>query len=274
MIIVESGGTKSTWVFRNANSELVKVIREGLHPQEVTGEKIQGIREFVGQNGLKGSNVFFFGAGCESPKGSKVIEDLLFSLDLNPKVIVSDVVGASMAVLGNKAGVAGILGTGAVAAEYNGKKVEKMASGRGFILGDEGSGFDIGKRLTVACLDGKLSDFPEVESTIHNHYGGEDKIVHACSGPQSRFKIAGLTKEISPYRDNKVVHSIIIMCFQDFVERAILPLKRYDSIGMVGSVAYHFQDELTKVLENNSIGLNKVVVEAAQEIFTLIEGNR
>ena len=271
MIIVESGGTKSTWVFRDSNNELHKTVLDGLHPQEVTSEKINSVQEFIEEARLQGSAVYFFGAGCESQSGNKVINTFLVSLGLNPKMIVSDVVGACMAVLGLKPGVAGILGTGAVAAQYDGEKVEKMASGRGYILGDEGSGFDIGKRITVACLDGELTDYPEVESIIHDYYGGKHKIVHACSGPSSRFKIAGLTKVISDYRENPIIHSIISQCFQEFVEQGVNPLDHPSEIGMVGSVAFHFQHELAKVLKDNGISLGKVVSEASEGIFLFVE---
>jgi hypothetical protein len=42
---------------------------------------------------------------------------------------------------------------------------------------------------------------------------------------------------------------------------------------MVGSVAYHFQDELANVLNDKEIVLNTVIVEAAEEIYWFIEDN-
>jgi len=271
MIVVESGGTKSTWVCRDSKGNLKKFILQGLHPQEINPEKVLAANDLISQNHLIGKDVYFFGAGCESSSGKKRITELLLEIGLNPKMIVSDVVGACMAVLGNDNGVAGILGTGAVAAYYQNQKVQQMTSGRGFILGDEGSGFDIGKRITVACLDGKFTNYPDVEKSIHEYYGGKDKIVHACSGIHSRFKIAGLTEVIADYRENPIINKVLLNSFQDYTETAILPLRHDGRVGMVGSVAYFFREEFSKVLSSNDIVLTKVVIAAVDDIYAFVE---
>jgi N-acetylglucosamine kinase-like BadF-type ATPase len=273
MIVVESGGTKSTWVFRDSSGNLEKTVIEGLHPQEINADKRASLTSFLSVQNLKGQKTYFFGAGCESDEGKRIISDLLESVGLVPVTIASDVVGACMAVLGNKPGVAGILGTGAVAAQYDGQKVVKMASGRGYILGDEGSGFDIGRRVSIACLDGKFSSQPELEKAIYDYYGGEDKIVHSCSAPGSRFKIAGLTRVIATFKDVSELRSIILAAFDQFIERGINLLQHNNQVSMVGSVAYHFQDELANVLNDKEIVLNTVIVEAAEEIYWFIEDN-
>lgn len=272
MIVVESGGTKSTWIFRDKDRVRKSVELSGIHPREITDEKRSELVHFIEKYSLKGSEVFFYGAGCESKAGNKVIQDLLQSFGFNPIEIASDVVGACIAVLGDRPGIAGILGTGAVAAEYDGKNVVQITSGRGFILGDEGSGFDIGKRITIAYLDGEFTN-QSINSTIADHYGGAEKVVHACSGMDSRLLMAGLTKVIAAYRKDEKVNTIVCSAFEDFVRRAILPLPKHQSIGMVGSVAYYFQDELASVLQPHNIQLSKVVIAAAPAVFDFVEEN-
>lgn len=273
MIVVESGGTKSTWVYKDSSGNLEKTVIDGLHPQEINSDKRASLSSFLSTQNLKGQNVYFFGAGCESDQGKRLIAKLLKSVDLVPATIASDVVGACMAVLGNRPGVAGILGTGAVAAHYDGQNVIKMASGRGYILGDEGSGFDIGRQVTVACLDNKFSSHPELEEVIHKYYGGKDKIIHVCSAPGSRFKIAGLTKVVAPFKDVPELRSIISEAFNQFIERGINLLPHKNEVSMIGSVAYHFQDELANVLNIKGIVLKTVAIEAAEDIHVFIEDN-
>lgn len=274
MIVVESGGTKSTWVFRDVAGELMKKVIHGFHPQEINAEKKAFLKSFITSQKIQGGKVYFYGAGCESLQGSEVISDMLKSVELVPETIASDVVGACMAVLGHQSGVAGILGTGAVVAQYDGEKVIDMASGRGFLLGDEGSGFDIGRRITIACLDGEFNETSDIQKVIHDYYGGKNKIVHSCSAPDSRFKIAGLVKHIAPYRKNPVIHDILTNSFEDFVESGIDKLDHKNSVSMVGSIAYHFREELSNVLKSRDVALNKVVVEAAEEIFYFIEDSK
>ena len=55
--------------------------------------------------------------------------------------------GAAKALCGNEKGIACILGTGSNSCYYNGKKIVKNSPGLGFILGDEGSGAYLGKKV-------------------------------------------------------------------------------------------------------------------------------
>lgn len=270
MIVVESGGTKSTWVFRDKSG--VRHCNElpGLHPQEINSIKVKKVLELIDEFELMGEQVYFYGAGCESASGKAQVRKFLFDVGLVAKKVDSDAVGACIAVLGRKNGVAGILGTGAVAAHYDGERVTQMASGRGFILGDEGSGFDIGRRITIAFLDGRFSN-SDLNKVIADYYGGKEKIVHACSAQDSRFLIAGLTKVIAPYRSDDNVKQLITEAFNDFVTTAILPLPDHKEIGVVGSVGYNFKTELEEVFNIHAISLSKVVPAAAEAMFDFID---
>tara|TARA_B100000508_G_C11465884_1_gene282573 strand:+ start:58548 stop:59372 length:825 start_codon:yes stop_codon:yes gene_type:complete len=271
MIVVESGGTKSTWIYRNKLGEKVAHVTVGLHPQEITESKKAKIEEFLIEADLHGSEVYFYGAGCESQSGRKVINDLLESAGLKVNVIASDVVCACLAIHGNTPGVAGILGTGAVVAQYDGQKVTQMASGRGYILGDEGSGFDIGRHVTVALLDGRLKHNHDLEQAIIEHFGDEEKIVHTCSGSDSRFKIAALCEKIAIYRNDREIKKILVERFNAFIDRGVNLLSHQNKIGMIGSIAFHFSEELSNVLNSRDIELIKVFKEAADATFDFID---
>ena len=54
---------------------------------------------------------------------------------------------AARALCGNLKGIACILGTGANSCFYDGKKIVKNSPGLGYILGDEGSGAYLGKKV-------------------------------------------------------------------------------------------------------------------------------
>ena len=60
--------------------------------------------------------------------------------------------GAAKALCGNEKGVACILGTGSNSCYYNGKTIVKNSPGLGFILGDEGSGAYLGKKVVQYYL--------------------------------------------------------------------------------------------------------------------------
>ena len=70
--------------------------------------------------------------------------------------VQSDLVGAARALCGNAPGIACILGTGSNSCYYDGKQIFSNISPLGFILGDEGSGAVLGKRLVGDCLKNQL----------------------------------------------------------------------------------------------------------------------
>ena len=271
MIVVESGGTKSTWVFRDESGEKIRKELPGLHPQEISNSKKQEVHSVLKQYNLFGKDIYFYGAGCESAKGQNIIKDFLGEMKMNPFTVQSDVVGACIAILGDQSGVVGILGTGAVVAQYDGLKVTKMASGRGFILGDEGSGFDIGKHIIIARLEGQLDDDIELVEAIDNYFGGKDNIIHSCSAFNSRFKIAGLVKDIAQFKENDLIFSIIKDRIEAFYDNGVKELQVSGSIGLVGSVAFYFQSEISHIIGNKGIKLSRVEKEAASAIFDFIE---
>jgi glucosamine kinase len=59
--------------------------------------------------------------------------------------VESDLLAAAHATLGNKSGIACILGTGSNSCLYNGKEITAHVPPLGFILGDEGSGAVLGR---------------------------------------------------------------------------------------------------------------------------------
>ena len=73
--------------------------------------------------------------------------------------VYPDTLAACHALFGRNAGVACILGTGSNACVYDGEKITQSIVSLGFMLGDEGSGCHIGKRIVHDYFYGKrLSD--------------------------------------------------------------------------------------------------------------------
>lgn len=76
----------------------------------------------------------------------------------------SDLLGAARALCGHESGIACILGTGSNSCYYNGKNIEQHVSPLGFILGDEGSGADLGRRLVAGLHE--RGTFPTVRDLV------------------------------------------------------------------------------------------------------------
>src|SRR5690606_23019997 len=92
--------------------------------------------------------IYFFGAGSSSDERKEKIADTLKKFFKNARVTVDhDVKASALSTLGDSKGLIGILGSGANAAYFNGKRVVPNNYGMGYILADEGSANWIGRQL-------------------------------------------------------------------------------------------------------------------------------
>ncbi|MBW7867906.1 MAG: hypothetical protein H3C31_06235 [Brumimicrobium sp.] len=271
MIVVESGGTKSTWVYRDASGQLTQKATVGLHPQELTDQKKTIFLQFIQENNFQQEEVYFFGAGCESKEAKTKIIQFLNLFQLNVRLVETDIYAACIAHLGNREGVVGIIGTGAVVAYFDGKNVKQITSGWGYILGDEGSGFDLGKRLIQYYLRGELS--LTVRKKIEEYFQGHS-IIHRVYEPDGRKFVAGLTKIIHEFLHESEVSELISQGFSDFCQTALKPLKTsIQEIHFIGNVAYYFENQLSNALTHHGYRLGSIKCEAAQAVYEFFEIN-
>lgn len=92
-------------------------------------------------------------SGGFRPTGRAMITKMMKELDIADKVLVnSDAAIALAGATADNYGVVVIAGTGAMAFGVNRKGEMKRASGWGYILGDEGSGYNIGLKAMIASI--------------------------------------------------------------------------------------------------------------------------
>ena len=198
------------------------------------------------------TNVYFYGAGC-TPEKSPLVKMALKSVFKDAEIeVYSDMVGAARALLQNSEGVACILGTGSNSCLYDGEKFTKNVPALGFILGDEGSGAVLGKRLVADLLKDQLNDeLKEMFLKEFNLTQAEiiDKVYRQ---PFPNRFLASLSRFCANHIDEPLIYDLVYDHFQTFVTRI---LKQYPAVpvGFVGSIAYYYKPILTKVLDDNHI---------------------
>ena len=128
--------------FYLSTKEISRQITENLFPQLTEKDTV--------------TKLYFYGAGC-TPEKACIVADALTECFPHAHVAVeSDLSGAARALCGHTKGIACILGTGSNSCEYDGEKIVSNVSPLGYILGDEGSGAVLGKRLVGDCLKKQL----------------------------------------------------------------------------------------------------------------------
>ncbi len=92
--------------------------------------------------------VFYYGTGCINPENRKIVQKALKGVFPAAGLHVThDLMGAALSLCGKSKGVACILGTGSNSCYFDGRKIVKNSPGLGFVLGDEGSGAYLGKKV-------------------------------------------------------------------------------------------------------------------------------
>lgn len=251
LIIADSGSTKTSWSIIDGQN-IIQKETIGLNPL-MTEESIirQSFNDVIHAQPInKIKAVYFYGAGCASDvlcnKVKKAIASVVYLDDIFVK---SDIYAAAHGLLNKKTGWVAILGTGSNLAYYNGTDLKQHNPSLGYILGDEGSGAYLGKKLLQMiyykqCSNKLIAAFNEYSKTSLTEI--IENIYHK---PQANKYLASFTYFIKQNETNESIKQLLTNAFKKFIKTHILPYKNvYDSsIAFTGSVAYIFQNQLKEV---------------------------
>ena len=265
ILIADSGSTKTHWCLLAASGQKSEFRMDGINPFYQTADAIKNSvsNQLLPQMGQllwagKITNVYFYGAGC-TPEKSPLVQMALKAVFKDAEVeVYSDMVGAARALLQKNEGVACILGTGSNSCLYDGEKFTKNVPALGFILGDEGSGAVLGKRLVADLLKDQLND--ELKEMFLKEYNltQADIIDKVYRQPFPNRFLASLSRFCADHIDNPLIYNLVYDHFETFATRI---LKQYPAVpvGFVGSIAYYYRDVLGKVLADNKIEIAKIL---------------
>ncbi|MBR1809432.1 MAG: ATPase [Paludibacteraceae bacterium] len=271
ILIADSGSTKTHWCLIANNGDANEFFTDGINPFFQTSEAMQNSvsNQLLPQMGHlmwvgPVTNVFFYGAGCTPEKIPFVARALQAVFKKAQVEVNSDMLGAARALLGDKAGVACILGTGSNSCQYDGEKFVKNVPALGFILGDEGSGAVLGKRLVADLLKNQLSDELKEKFLTQYNTSQADIIENVYRKPFPNRFLAKLSKFAAENIDNPMIYNLVYDHFNQFVIRNLKQYPQELPVGFVGSIAYYYKDVLEKVLNDNGIQLANILQDPVE----------
>lgn len=251
ILIADSGGTKTDWAWTDGTErKLFKT--KGWHPVSLNKEMINHTKAELLEVLENIDVIYFYGSGIKNDYDK--IKNALAQLSPAIAIIQSDLKGACIATLGNTDGFCGIIGTGVIACAYYDDEIKNITSGRGHLLGDEGSGYDIGKRLITISLENPNS---EIAKTLFNVYSPNH--LENILNEKNKFEVASITKLIENIKDHPEVQFVLKEVFEEFFFTAIQPLGEQGEINLVGSIAYHFENEISNVLNSHNWKIKSVI---------------
>ncbi len=273
ILIADSGSTKCEWCLLD-NGKKKKVITKGISPYFLNGNEIVALLQKelllkLKQNTIE--KIFFYGTGLKDNNNKRILHTSLQKIFTNAYIEVqTDLLGAARALCKDEKGIACILGTGCNSCYYNGKKVIKNSPGLGYVLGDEGSGAYLGKKVLQHYLYNTFDE--ELMFAFDKKYNiNADEILnHVYKQPQPNRYLASFAIFLAENRNHYMIENIIEDGLNDFF---FTHLRKYHQswlypIHFTGSIAYGFKDVIASLCNSYEMELGNVI---KQPIDGLIE---
>jgi glucosamine kinase len=252
ILIADSGSTKTDWVLLDDKNQFrYKTI--GYNPYFVNSENIYHslTEKLVPQiDPLTVDSVYFYGAGCSTHDNVDIVNKALTRAFINSKVQVGhDMLAAARALLGNKRGFAAIIGTGSNTCIYDGREVEKNIDSLGYLLGDEGSGSYIGKKVVRDFMRGYLPKELNDKFVEKYHLTNDEIFNTLYNKPMPNRFLASFCMFADENKEHEYIRQIVRDSFNDFFKNLVSKYPDYDkySFNCVGSVGHAFKDLLQEM---------------------------
>lgn len=270
LLTADAGSTKTDWRLDKADGQSLRLTTRGINPYMMNDNEIIGLLRDellgdvkLGRQFAEATAIGFYGAGCRGAECERMVR-LLRSLwpEAETVEVGSDIEGAAMALFGPQgSGIACILGTGSNSCLYLDGVVTANVSPLGYILGDEGSGAVLGRRLVGDVLKRQLPPLLCAEFVEATGLSTDQIIerVYRQSFP-NRF-LASLVPFISErVADEPSLQALVKDEFARFFVRNVALYGRRDlPVGFVGGVADAFSSQLREVAAAEGYQLGPVL---------------
>jgi len=253
ILIADSGSTKTEWREVSDGVAGKSYISTGINPFFVTGEEMIRLfgKELPELKGAGVSRIFFYGTGVSNASKADIVRGALSSYFGTDKLFIgSDLLGAARSLCQNEPGIACIIGTGSNSCYYNGNEIVANVSPLGYILGDEGGGAVIGRKLVAGVLKKQLPGIV-IENFFRAYpYTPAEILDNVYNMPFPNRFLGQFTRFIADNIHVPELQAIITSSFDEFIVRNVLsyPEARRYPVHFTGSIAYHFRSFLEDLL--------------------------
>lgn len=263
-LIADSGATKTEWCLLSGGRKKI-IFTQGISPYFLDTEQIRQLllKELLPKlKDVQVNEVFYYGTGCINPKNAGVVRKALAKLFPKAKLAVThDMMGAARALCGHKKGIASILGTGSSSCYYNGKSIGQVRTGLGYVLGDEGSGAYLGKKVLQYYLYDTFDE--ELKSRFNATFNtnADEILENTYKKPLPNRYLAGFTSFLVQNRGHFMIENIIEDGLNDFFFTHLCKYKETwtSPIHFAGSVAHGFKDVLKELCHQYEFELGRVL---------------
>jgi glucosamine kinase len=264
ILVADSGSTKTNWCLLQPN-QASYFDTEGFNPYFVSSNHIvESLSNHlpVSLDPTKITEIHFYGAGCFEDKAI-IIKEAMSRIFSNANSFVGlDLLGSARAVLGDHTGFAAILGTGTNSCIYDGQRIIANIDSLGYLLGDEGSGYYIGRKLLGDYIRGYMP--MEVKEEFYKTYGySREYIMERIYSEKlpNRF-CSSFTQFISEGKTNKdYLRNLVKSSFVDFFEGLVTKYDNYKkyTFNCTGSIGFAFKEILSETATDYGMNVGTIL---------------
>lgn len=272
ILIADSGATKCEWKLV-ADGKKKTILTQGISPYFLSATQITALlgKELLPKlKNTKITDIHFYGTGLSNKENAAIIKKVLKTLFPKAKIEVqTDLLAAARALCGHKKGIACILGTGSNSCYYDGKKIVKNSPGLGYVLGDEGSGAYLGKKVIQYYLYNTFDEDLKARFEKRFQVSHIEILDHVYKQPLANRYLASFAIFLAENRGHYMIENIIEDGLNDFFfthlykyrESWILP------IHFIGSIAFGFRDVLKDLCNTYELELGNVIKAPMQGLL-------
>lgn len=271
--IADGGSTKTNWCLLDEAGKRIYFNTEGYNPFFTDSAYIlDSLRKHLPQDlpYARIREVYYYGAGVHDEAKAQIVVSALDRVFTAARVHVEhDLLAAARALLGHRAGFAAILGTGTNSCIYDGKEIVYQINSAAYILGDEGSGCDMGKKLLTDYIRGYMPE--EVRQVFWETYRltPADVMDAVYTQPLANRFCAGFSKFLYDVTIQiGYTRGIVRASFDGFFRNLVSHYPDYQTyrFNCIGSVAYNFRNVLEEMAAAYGMSVGRILRSPIDEL--------
>ena len=256
-IIADVGGTRGRWVI--VDKKIIKTIEtDGFNPYSNSLSSLNSILDqiLLSIKSYKIDEIIYYGAGINNQETTKNVKGLLKKHFKNVKIdVFSDLLGSCRALCNQKKGIVSILGTGSNSCYYDGNEINMQIKSLGYLLGDEGSGYSLGRVFLKKYLRGELND--RISKKFNDKYAIRNDNYKILYEKNSNKIIANFAGFINENKDDKIINDLIFDHFEYYFKEVVIKYNKKE-LYLTGSIAHYFEKEIREVSKKFNIDVMQI----------------
>jgi len=258
ILIADSGGSKLDWRMLYNNGRIDQAHGPGFNPyyQPALHLKKSMEENLIPKVKDEVSKVFFYGAGVSSENNQRIVSTVLQEFFPKAQIEINwDLLAAARSLCGHDAGIACILGTGSNSCFYDGKEITYHVPTVGWILGDEGGGAFLGKRLLIDYIRGEMPEKLKNQFYTRFQLEREQILENIYQKEKPSTFLGSFSKFIFQHLKEPYCYQLVYSSFEEFFHKNVMKYDNFRDVRVhfTGSVAFYFSDVLRQV--GNDLGI-------------------